>query len=422
MAQRLSKIALLRNRQTLTCKLACKLPAMRVQAGDTIMIDNTRMGWTAKIFEVSGFQFRLGAGEPGVFVELELQEMSSTVYDWSTTEEQAVASSPNTTLPDPWTVAAPNGLALASSQATSTQKADGTWIGRIHATWNTPAEAFVEDGGRIEVQMKLSSDPASAYETIAILPGNVTEYYIGDVDEGEEYDVRIRAISILGVRSAWDEDTDRDITVDTTAPGVITSHALAADTVNLVDNTRDVWFTWTKPSDTDLNHVLVQWKAGASPGPTWDGEVHVGNNYVIIRNLSLGQTYFRFTSVDRSGNQGGTVLNYVIAAYTQVAAQIVGGMTIGASGDTIKEIWQQTFNFDTGGSVAVDASFTANRTVTGARVGDWADVTPTADEANLKLSARVISDDTVQIRAVNTHSTLGVGYNANVQLLVLDIT
>jgi hypothetical protein len=56
-AQRLSKIALERVRQQIVVRMPCKLTALRVQAGDNVMVTNTRLGWSAKVFEVQSFSF-----------------------------------------------------------------------------------------------------------------------------------------------------------------------------------------------------------------------------------------------------------------------------------------------------------------------------------------------------------------------------
>lgn len=418
MAQRLAKIALLRNRQSLTVEVLCKLTAMRVQIGDTVMLDNTRMGWDGKVFEVVEYAFRQAS--PGVTISMTLQEMASAVYDWSTTDEQALASSPNTTLPDPWTVNPPTSLTLTSNQSTSVQKSDGSWIGRIKATWTNPTDAWVESGGRIEVQYKLSS--GSNWITQALMDGAATECFISDLDEGEDYDVRVRAISALGVRSAWASDSDQSVTVDTTGPAPITGLSLAHSLQEFQGPSRDLWFTWTLPTDADLDFVRIRWKV--SGAGSWAVTRYTRGDAFLVRGLSVTSAYdFDFTTFDRSGNESaGPNPGYSVGADTLIAAPAPAGVTIGSDGSVLKAVWATTVLINTGGSISADNTWTTTTTVNGARAGDHVTINPASDDGNLKFSARVSANDTVKIIVTNTHSSLGVGFNANVQILVFDIT
>lgn len=101
MAQRLAKIELLRARQQITTSMPMKLVGLKAQVGDIVQINNTRMGWTNKPFEVIGSQISFGES---VGIDLELREIASNVYDWSTDEESAYDPAPNTNLPSAFTV------------------------------------------------------------------------------------------------------------------------------------------------------------------------------------------------------------------------------------------------------------------------------------------------------------------------------
>jgi hypothetical protein len=101
MAQRLAKIELLRARQQITTSLPMKLVGLNAQVGDVVQINNTRMGWVNKPFEVIGSQISFGET---LGVDLELRETASNVYDWSTDEESPYDPAPNTNLPSAFTV------------------------------------------------------------------------------------------------------------------------------------------------------------------------------------------------------------------------------------------------------------------------------------------------------------------------------
>lgn len=99
MAQRIAKVILFRNREQITIKFPAKLTGFNVEVGDTILINNTRLGFSDKPFEVAAWGFATdNQGKLGV--DLSLREISSSVYDWSA-EEVAIVSN-NTTLPNPF--------------------------------------------------------------------------------------------------------------------------------------------------------------------------------------------------------------------------------------------------------------------------------------------------------------------------------
>ena len=85
-AQRLAKQILYTSREqiTLTAKFSAK--AYQLQVGDTIKLTMSRYGWTNKEFMVKSWKASGGDGSP-VEVTLTLQETSSTVYQWSVSDE-----------------------------------------------------------------------------------------------------------------------------------------------------------------------------------------------------------------------------------------------------------------------------------------------------------------------------------------------
>lgn len=417
MAQRLAKIKLLKNRQSLTCSMPCMLTAIKVQIGDYVTVNNTRFGWSAKVFEVIGFQFAAvsDGGGPGIAVDLELREMASAVFDWSTTDEQALASSPNTNLPDPWTVAAPTGLTLTSSQSTSIQKADGTWLGRIKVAWTAPAEAFVTSGGYIEVQYKLSSGDPDDYQTIALVPGSQGFTYIADLSEGETYDVRIRAVSVLGVRSAWVESTGQGVTVDTTGPGTVgvTPEQI---TVDFYSNTRDVWFKLTLPSDADFWYTEATWTDGGAKS------VKTAGDRMLIRGLGLAAIDFTFTGYDRSGNASAVTSGYALSALTDYLPPGSGGVLEFASGEQITDVFPGVYVWGSVTVVNAATTITQAVTVTGVAVGDAIiPISYPGGHEDLDWSFEVTDTDEVTVYIKN-HSSANESFSGTLNFLVLHRT
>jgi len=216
-AQRLGKIVLERARQQITFNAPCKLTALRAIAGGTVNWTIDRFGWTSKAFEVQNFQFVVfndDQGAPALGVDLLLRETASTVYDWSSGEETSVDPAPDTDLPDPFTVPAPTSLSVSSEQIL-TGTGDETF--RVFVEWVSPDDFFVTNNGRIEVQWKESAD--STWRPSWYVEGSQTSAQIYQLEKGVNYDVRVRGVNNIGVRSSW--STLYNFTV--TSPGGATT-------------------------------------------------------------------------------------------------------------------------------------------------------------------------------------------------------
>lgn len=87
-SQRLAKIALLRNRlgggqATLTMSLS----AWQAIPCDVMQFNFAPFGWTNKLLEIVGVQFRMDAGDentpPNIVVDLSVQETDPSIYEWN---------------------------------------------------------------------------------------------------------------------------------------------------------------------------------------------------------------------------------------------------------------------------------------------------------------------------------------------------
>ena len=199
-AQRLAKIKLEKHRQELFFEATFSLEAMQVQPGDVVNLTNARMGWSTKPFEVItwGLQSGEDGGVPTYSVKMALQETASSVYDWNNGEETYVDPAPNTNLPNPLEVNPPTGLAVVPREV---RTAAGDMTYEFDITWSQPADIFVINGGKYEVEFKKSSEAGwkssyDAKDTDEIIT-------VKQVDPGVNYDTRVRSINNLGVRSQW---------------------------------------------------------------------------------------------------------------------------------------------------------------------------------------------------------------------------
>ena len=90
-AQRIAKIYLEKSRRQYQISLAVNLEKFTLSPGDSVMLTLPNLGFNQKVFEVMEYKF---GGNMELGLELTLRETSSSVYDWSTSEEQNVTPSP----------------------------------------------------------------------------------------------------------------------------------------------------------------------------------------------------------------------------------------------------------------------------------------------------------------------------------------
>jgi hypothetical protein len=294
-AQRLAVIELRRAREEITFTARFRLEAMQVRAGDTVMITNAKLGWSSKVFEVMEWHFATDGNPPQLYIDMTLRETASSVYSWTVSDEVYVADSPNTTLPDPFTLGAPSSLALTADGTTQFIQADGTAVPRIKVKWTPPAEEFIQSGGAVVIEYKPST--STTYLTWSRVEGAQTEDYISsDVKIGTNYDVRIFGESYFKISTSY---VTSSVTVapDTTPPATPTGLTAIAGTGQIIS------LDWDDNTEPDFGEYGV-WRntSNDSGGATKIAETRA-SRFVDV-NLTLGTIYYYWISAyDRSENQ-----------------------------------------------------------------------------------------------------------------------
>jgi hypothetical protein len=294
-AQRLAVIELRRAREEITFTARFRLEAMQVRAGDTVMITNAKLGWSSKVFEVMEWHFATDGNPPQLYIDMTLRETASSVYSWTVADQVYVADSPNTTLPDPFTLGAPSSLALTADGTTQFIQADGTAVPRIKVKWTPPAEEFIQSGGAVVIEYKPST--STTYLTWSRVEGAQTEDYISsDVKIGTNYDVRIFGESYFKISTSY---VTSSVTVapDTTPPATPTGLTAIAGTGQIIS------LDWDDNTEPDFGEYGV-WRntSNDSGGATKIAETRA-SRFVDV-NLTLGTTYYYWISAyDRSENQ-----------------------------------------------------------------------------------------------------------------------
>jgi hypothetical protein len=313
-AQRLAVIELRRARQEITFTAKFRLEAMQVRAGDTIQITNSKLGWTNKVFEVLSWNFSSDGSPPQLGVEMTLRETASSVYSWTVSDEVDVPVASKTTLPNPFTLAAPTNLSLTGDGTTQFIQSDGTAIPRILVTWTAPSEQFIQSGGAVLIEYKLSS--SSTWITWSRVLGNVTSDYISsDIKIGSTYNIRISGESYFKVLTGYLSGT---ITVasDTTPPAVPTG------LTSIVGSGKAVSLDWDDNTESDFERYGVYRYTSAITASSIKIAETASSRFVDV-DVTIGTSYYYWISAyDRSDNQSNKC-NYVTAVPTVIGSSTV---------------------------------------------------------------------------------------------------
>ena len=313
-AQRLAVIELRRAREEITMSARFRLEAMQVRAGDTVMITNSKLGFSSKVFEVMEWNFASGGNPPEVFVDMTLRETDSSVYSWNVTDEIYTAGALNTTLPNPFTIAAPTNLSLTADGTTQFIQLDGTVIPRIRVAWTPPAAGFIESGGAVVIEYKPSA--STTYLTWSRLEGAQTEDFISsDVKIGTNYNVRIYGESYFRISTSYLSGT---ITVakDTTAPSIPTG--LSA----VVGTGRAVSLDWNDNTEPDFSEYGIYRKTTAvTPADANTSKIaEVRASRFVDTDVTIGTTYYYWLNAYDTVENVSNFTNYVQATPSVITA------------------------------------------------------------------------------------------------------
>jgi Domain of unknown function (DUF1983) len=315
-AQRLAKIDILKVRQPITVTLPCQLTAFRVQAGDVVRVTLPRMGWNAKNFEVVEWLFAVG-NDGTLGIDLSLRETDPAIFDFATSEEQAVDPAPGTSLPDWTNVGGPRNLSVDSSASQVIEGADGSLISRAVVTWDRALDGFVD---RYEIQWRVSGETSwpNQQPVDGISSGDTFTFHISNMPVGASIDVRVRAVNGLGVPSNFVTVFGHVISGTTARPnpaitGLKVQGSPAGD-----------------PGRWDGDSATFTWNEAATLGSLFDAYV------VTIRNTGAGGSVRRtavvrgvsytYTFADNAAD--GLVRSFVIEVQARTR---LGGLSPAAS-------------------------------------------------------------------------------------------
>jgi len=278
-AQRLAVIHLRKSRLGVSVVMPCKLTALQVSAWDVINLSITSLGWVNKAFRVTRFTFSPDGG-----IDLALQEELASSYTWTTANAITVDIPPETILPTPWDLAAPTGLAIT---AISLRRADGSIYPVIRVSWTAVSDAYLD---HYELGWKKADETVWHSTTIA---RDSSHFDILNSEEDVTYNIMIRAVNTIGVKSPW-ATIDGSSVKKGTPPGDPSG-------LYLLDGLKQLSAFWVNPSDNDLAGIEL-WYASVNDRSHASMLVFTAAN-AFSTTASPGTYYCWIRAVDTSGNQ-----------------------------------------------------------------------------------------------------------------------
>jgi hypothetical protein len=281
--QRLAKMLVLTERDSLQINATLKYSAMRHSVMQTLAVTMPDLGWSAKPFRIRAWRFDPVSG----LVTLNMREEGAGSYGWLYDEAANTPPSPDTNLISPLSIPAPTDLAVIP---TTSLNQDGATVPALLVTYQPAAHAFVTSH---EVQWRIS--PSGEWNS-AEVPAPTGRYVISPVIVGQAIDVRVRAIAILA-RSPWTgiwtEVGQRDMTPPGQPYGAIVVGAIRQHVIR-----------WTNAGDSDLAKVEIWESSDGDLG----GAYKQGESFsdFFVREIGANETrWYWLRSVDRSGNVSG---------------------------------------------------------------------------------------------------------------------
>ena len=279
-AKEMAKIVLLRSRNSLQVSLIANYEAMNLAVGDIVALTEDITGFSAKNFRVVGL-----AINSDYTVSLSLTEHQDSWYTYTT--QTQVATIPDTSFPNPFTVQPPASITLDDELISYN---DGTVIVALNITIGASPDQFVRE---YQVEYKRTADS----NFIVHSKGTVDLFHrVLNVISGDNYTVRVKAINSLGVEST-NVSATRDIVGEIAPPSDVEDFS-----INIVGS--DAHLSWKSISDADLNYYVLNFTT-ETVNPEWQ------NSFPIVARISRPATSitvpartgsYLIKAVDKLGN------------------------------------------------------------------------------------------------------------------------
>jgi len=279
-AEEMAEIILRRSRESLGLNITCGFRAYELHIGDIVNITLSSVGFTTKAFRVLSMTFN-----EDYTISLQLVEHQDSFYTFSTKGQ--VASTPTTTLPNPFSIQPPAGLTLSDEMI---EYADGVVLTRMNIVITPSTDKFVQ---YYQVETKQTTE--SNFKIIS--NGTQLRHELLNAVDDATYDVRVKAINSFGISSTY-VSAQRKIVGATEIPNDVDDLSVSMVGSNQME------LSWTPVTDLDISWYEVRYQDVQS-GATWNDSTPLAK---VVRRKSNSLTVnaqtgsFLIKAVDKLGN------------------------------------------------------------------------------------------------------------------------
>jgi hypothetical protein len=344
-AQRLAKMLLERARESLTVRAPVRYAGIRYRVWQTISVTLDDFGWSSKPFRIVSLSFDPVSG----IVTLTLREESAASYAWVYDELADAPNAPDTTLVSPFTIPAPNGLAVSESLYVT---ANGAGVKtRATLTWAASAHPFVRG---YDVQIREAT--ATEWRT---LPGTQGELQavVDDIADGL-YVWRVRARTTVAAGD-WATVQKRIGGLAAEPPAAVTG--LAVQSIGGL-----AFLRWDLHADLDVRvGGRIEFRHSPDDAGTWSGSTSIGEAVpggATWTVLPLKAGTYLAKAVDAGGRHSATAATIRSTQATALSYANVDTLTehpafSGTGTDTV--VVSSTLRLNSSGDMDSEADFDA---------------------------------------------------------------
>ena len=288
--EEMAEVILRRSRQALGLALNVTFKGYELNIGDIVNITHASLGFSAKPFRVLGMTFN-----QDYTVGLSLVEHQDAHYTWATKTQAATI--PSTNLPNPFTIQPPASLTLSDDLV---EYSDGTVLTRLLINIGASTDQFVEDY-EVEVKQTLDKNDNAVTEDFKLVgQGKSLDYQVLNVIDEATYEVRVRGINTLGVRSTYISDT-RKIIGATDTPADVSDFNIS------MVGSNQMQLSWTPVNDLDIEFYEIRYSTGVNTTEWFDStnlvQVPRRKSNSVTVNAINPPYHLYIKAVDKLGNE-----------------------------------------------------------------------------------------------------------------------
>lgn len=295
-AQRIAKIRLEKNRQSISVSAEFGLRALQLTIGDNLELTLPNYGWSQKTFEVKDFALNYSEDE-GLSVQLSLHETASGIFDWNDGFETALDLAPNSNLPSAFFVEPPSITSLASGTDQLLLRGDGAVVSRLKVSFTVAQDVT----GYTEIRYSLAGQ--NDWNYTGRISTDVTFHYLTDVVDLQTYDVQVRSANALGIVSEWSSVASHLVLGKTEPPSNVDGFQGRVTDFG-------AFLQWSAIPDVDLAHYEIrrfndQYAYNGGDETDWTNSIvvdEISGTSIAIELLSEGSHKYSIKAVDSSGN------------------------------------------------------------------------------------------------------------------------